>query len=437
MNNIISEDNFLYYFTLFTKDYSLIQSLDKIKDLIDHNKNTYNSIEKNYIPLFVYYSIKDKVNKNDFKELINHIYNDYYHISNLSFYRFFEDSSDITTWHYIKEYRNKNKEHHSVFQDMHFTFFDIDSDNNPILYDKNIEYLKIILNEVTFESIETIHNNSFYKFIIRLMFDENHIQSIFDIFSKHPVHRFSKKEDTVFNSFQSSLEKFFLNFQFIIFEDKEKTENFQNRWKTLISKSTHFNEFFEDNIIVNTKKSKNDLSHSYIQQTINRDFIPYIEYYGLNKFFQILKKGYETNINNLEIQKTDEKTIISAKINIAQELLNSFESLQIKIDSNFDINIDIKKDFLENWYDILLYRKLILQGNSNLLSSEQIDYLLSNISDFDNPNAKLSISKYSNIFSIQYQFENTNTPFSTLLLHQKIMLDVNSSNSKKTNKIKI
>ena len=112
MNNIISEDNFLYYFTLFTKDYSLIQSLDKIKDLIDHNKNTYNSIEKNYIPLFVYYSIKDKVNKNDFKELINHIYNDYYHISNLSFYRFFEDSSDITTWHYIKEYRNKNKEHH-------------------------------------------------------------------------------------------------------------------------------------------------------------------------------------------------------------------------------------------------------------------------------------------------------------------------------------
>lgn len=167
MNNLIhpiSEDNIFENITILRK--SKLTSIDIFDSLHNNLPQDWGSIEKNYLPLFIYDLIVNKTDLKEFEDTIVHIYqldskNDLEYIFN----RFFNERDTNVSLDFFE--KNPNDKSISIWDKLSYLFFTVKNDHIGIK-NETLPYLETMLKHVSNSNIGGLYGGSFNTMIYSL-----------------------------------------------------------------------------------------------------------------------------------------------------------------------------------------------------------------------------------------------------------------------------
>ena len=392
----ITEKNFTQNFNqlFFTDNLNLIDTFKHIHNQIiaTTTEDSYESIPDNYICLFILESINNQIDTNQFRELIQYLFSSETLCKQLNFYRMFNNSSSIEAWEYTKENRNQQK--FTVWEQLHYLFIDTDDDNNKKLYQKNLPYLKIIMEEVNENSIESIHYSNLAGFFYTIKHNIEDIIPLFPIINNNPIYM---KDSLADNSYSSFIYKLLTLSSYITTDDpKQLSLNFHKTFSQL----TEFKSTFEKNLIAinNNGKFKLDYNMTVL-----------IEEYGFQNTVSLLKNTLSKTLN--EISEDHQINLVESTC-----MLIPISLSKLKYDIKYN-SIDTNKNLIYNLVDVLLIKQSLLNNtNNNIIPNNILHYLKIELDTTYN-DIEASPSNLSNIHyvNIHYYLENSDIPMSKLI----------------------
>lgn len=348
----ISENNFLTHFNLLNqKNLSLIDIFKQISKNI--NFKSYNSIQSNFIPLFIYYSVLQEKPLTEFKEVIEYIYSNENLLKNMNLHRFFKESSNMSWKGYFYPEANS---YINIYDDMSFLFFNINSKKHSILHKHRFNYLKIILNSIPNNDnvLKNFYEGQPINLIYRISNEKDYLKMFQVIYDNSNLHISKEKE---FNSLPISILE-----SISYYDDKDKQNIYS---KFIINKFKLFESTFFDNLIL---FKSNDFESEKSLKT-NFYLFYYFNNFGTDKILNFINNNLQKQLYN---KNNDEK------VNICFQFHNSFISSKNDLFSlsthNITINTDL--DFYSNFLNISILLSNIKKNNFNVtIEKPLLDYL--------------------------------------------------------------
>lgn len=362
-------------------------------------KEAYNSIEYNYLPIFLHYLIEKEISHVEFESVIKSIYNSKSNdLLSSCFSRFFKGHGidDLS--------KNSIGKSDNIWENIYLCFLSYE-DEKVIFNKKRLPYLLLLLNNFDESNIFSLHEGCFVSYCLQMF--ESNMEELVPIFNIKNV-AFNKEELKKHKSIFGAMINLVANNSY------NKKDNVNKDMFIFLNKHIDLISTLQNEIICFA-----DYRSVKIDPAIVR-----FSQFGGDEIVNLLLK-HISNVFN-EQYNTNIKLGFTENSYLLNEVTCSLEIFYEKIQFNLDLkNININADIIENMVYITLLNVNI--GNVQKMDKDLLEYLTEKlVLNSDNLNEEIFTYKKNNFSNLI-----------TYLNYNLVMDDLESIEIKKKLKNKI
>jgi hypothetical protein len=340
-----------------------VETYQKIKDNLQEGK--YNSIQSNYIALFLHKIIKNKIDINEFDDVIQTIYKDNVDVEP-SFSRFFGlHSCDISLKNYLELQKPgvpESEKNYSIWNELSYFFYDIKNDNFA-LNESRVPYLVSICKYIPEDSMYSIYSGGFVPFCLMCIDNLDDLQPILKVVQNNTAFELSAG-----NNYKDFLSSFMRIISDRCYEmDEEKRANTYEQLSGLIN---NFEEVFLDRFI------KYKPTDKFNKLSFDLGLVKFMNIVGDEKIICHINKVFQEALAKELDENNTQKNPFSIKSGLATEIGSSFEVSFL--DKNYEVNydyIDSNKNIFDNFVYLKLLELDIRKGKKPYVNEELRNYI--------------------------------------------------------------
>ena len=353
----------------FDKHQNWLKVFKELKAESDKDE-TYNSLKTDFNSIFLFHLIRNKVDLEQFSQVIADIYenNEHFNIGQTLERFFYRRDCHINLANYSKLDKYNNNE--SIYDQMGYLFLDWDNKNKVgkrvILDKENLQYLLTILNETNDKSVGGLWYGYFHCFLDNFTNHIEQLKPLIDVALNNLA--LAKRKTGEYHGFMDNILR---NLGKNSYEDELYKNESKELYNSLAKIVPNINDHISKTLIRRAgQKKEEDIEMSILNFCLkNEESID---------IAQILNNLYQEKYSNFKHNNSEDKFVSVREYRNLTTIFDGSISFTFR-NFNFEFNaekIDIQKGYKENY----IYLKLLevkLENQQKIdISNETVNYVM-------------------------------------------------------------